>query len=611
MIRTLFGNANRGFSLWVTGVLIALVMTTGAMGQSVPPELVSYPELMLHNGKILTVDDRFSMVQAVAIRDGHFLKVGTNQEVLALRGPATQVIDLRGRSVVPGFVDAHGHGGFVGPSGAGMVTVVGEALRDSITCETVEKCVEEVRAGVAKAQPGQWVRFSGRIRNDVLVNRITRWDLDKGSPNNPILIYMSTQMGIINTAAWEQLRHRLEGMEGVFKDPETGEPSGHIRGQANGVISYEFQEWPEDWDTRKVEEQKQQFRVMNSEGVTANIGRISGMGISVLNEIWRKGELTVRVRPALEFAMLNPEAEVYLKRVGNLTGLGDDWLRIIGMTVGPPDGNSANGGIMSRFVPRRELVQPGGFAWDINAEDRHMAGENKWAFSREDGDWSGAGTEFATIVLANRYGWSIQSIHAQGDIGAKMILDAFEKADRERPIKGRYFAFDHGMIRTEEDLQRAARLGVANSFAFKYILGTDRGVVWMFGEDVHRFSPIQTAIDLGLKPALELEGAQVEGKSSALVSMQKFITRTDNQGRVWGGAREGISRQDALRMATIWSAAYSGDEKRLGSIEEGKLGDLVVLGGDYLTVPEDQIEELTIDLTIVGGKIVYDRATGE
>ena len=603
-MKSLLGRAKRAFSLSLTSLMV-LVATSGAMGQSVPPELVSYPELILHNGKILTVDDRFSMVQAVAIRDGRFLKVGRNQEVLALRGPATQVIDLRGRSVVPGFGNAHGHGW------GGGASMPGQADGGSLRCETVEKCVEEVRAAVSEAQPGQWVSFGGGIRNDVLVNQITRWDLDKGSPNNPIFIDMSTQMGIINTAAWEQLRPRLEGLEGIFRDPETDEPNGHIRGQANGVITYEFEEWPEDWDTREVEEQKEQFRVMNSEGVTFNIGRINGLGISVLNELWRKGELTVRARPALEFAMLNPQAEVYLKRVGNLSGLGDDWLRVIGLTVGPPDGNSRNGGLMSRFVPRRELLQPGGFAWNINAEDRHMSGENKWAFSRADNDWSGEGTEFETIVLANRYGWSVQSIHAQGDIGAKMILDAFEKADRERPIKGRYFAFDHGLIRTEEDLQRAARLDVTNSFAFKYLLGEDRGLAWMFGEDAHRFTPIQTAIDLGLKPALELEGAQMEGKSSSLVSIEKFMTRRDNQGRTWGGAREAISREDALRMATIWTAAYSGDEKRLGSIEEGKLADLVVLGGDYMTVPEDKIDELPVDFTIVGGKIVYDRDTGE
>ena len=96
-----------------------------------------------------------------------------------MRGPATQVIDLEGRSLVPGFIDTHGHGHFVSPRGSGLVS------GGNLTCETVQKCLEEIQAGVAKAQPGEWVRFGG-VRNDVLIIQVDRWDLDKVSPDNPI-----------------------------------------------------------------------------------------------------------------------------------------------------------------------------------------------------------------------------------------------------------------------------------------------------------------------------------------------------------------------------------------------------------------------------------------
>ncbi len=593
-MRILFGNATPGSSLSRTGFLIALVLTTGAMGQSIPSKLVTYPELILHNGKVLTVDDRFSIVQAVAIRDGRFLEVGTNQEVLALKGPATQVIDVQGRTVIPGFVDAHGHGGWV--SGGSRDSVSGSSLQ----CEELDECLERLRATVAKARPGQWIRIGG-LRNNILVNQITRWDLDKVSPNNPVRISLDTAMSIVNTPGWEIYRTRIEGMPGVFKDPNTGQPNGHIRGQANGALTYDFEEWPPDWETRLVEEQIEKFRAMNSEGVTTNIGRMKGVGMAVLTKLWQEGRLTVRARPCSEVVMYNPEAESYLKRLGNISGLGDDWFTIIGVTVGPPDGTVTTGGVLTRLDKKHDINLPGGPAWD-------MKGENKWAFSRTDGKWDGEKTEFESIVLANRYGWSVQCLHSQGDFGAKMILDAYEKANQERPIKGRHFAFDHGLIRTEEDMQRAVRLGVHMSFASKYVFTQTLAVVWQFGEDTHGLTPVKAALDLGLKPAIELDDVREEGEqSSSLANMENFITRTDNTGRVWG-SREGISRQDALRMGTIWSAAYSGDDKRLGSIAEGKLGDLVVLGGDYLEVPADKIGELPIDLTIVGGKIVYDRA---
>ncbi len=153
-MKVLFGTAKRIFSLSLTVLWVVFSTATDTAGQSISAELVSYPELILQNGKILTVDDQFSMVEAVAIRDGRFLKEGTNQEILALKGPAKQVIDVERRSVVPGFIDPHCHGHFLVARGAGMVN------GGSLTCETVEKCLEEIRAGVSKAQPGERARRS-------------------------------------------------------------------------------------------------------------------------------------------------------------------------------------------------------------------------------------------------------------------------------------------------------------------------------------------------------------------------------------------------------------------------------------------------------------------
>ena len=601
-MRMLFGRAKQVFFWSLTVSWIVLVAATGAAAQSIPAELVSYPELILHNGKILTVDDAFSSRQAVAIRDSRFLKVGTNQEVLNLRGPATEVIDLQGRTVVPGFIDTHGHGHFVSPRGAGLVS------GGDLICETVQKCLEEVQAGVAKAQAGEWIRFGG-VRNDVLINQMTRWDFDKVSPDNPIWIATACCTSLLNTAAWEQVKDRLVELEGAYKDAESGEPKGHIRGQANGVLDHEFSRWPDRWwEEPTLEEQRERLRVLNRHGVTMNGGRTTGLGVSVLNELRRRGELTVRVRPLIEFAMLNPQAEAYLKRVGNLTGVGDDWFKIPGMTVSAPDGQTNEGGAMSTVVPRRMLDQAGGVPWEMFGEDRFLAGENKWALSRQDLDWKGEGTEYETIILANRYGWSIAGMHTQGDIGAKMVLEAFEEANQERSLQGRHFGFDHGMIREDEDLQRAARLDVSNSFHSGYVFGPgNRGQIYMFGEELHRnFSPVKSAVEFDVKPGLELEGSFDSGEVGALVAIQRFVTRTDEQGRVWG-ARQAINREEGLRMATIWNAGYTGDEGSVGSIEEGKLADMVVLDGDYMTVPEEKISDLRVDLTFVGGKIVYDR----
>ena len=577
--------------VWISGLFLALTwMASMSLAQSPPAKVLAYPQLILHNGKILTVDENFAIVQAVAVRDGLFLEVGTNREVLALKGPDTRVIDLQGRSVVPGFIDTHLHGAW-----AGNISKRGVK---NLRFETVEKGLDDIREELVKHAAGEWVVFSG-LRNNVTVNVLTRSDLDRASPSHPIRIMLDTAMSVVNTKGWEEIRSKVEGLPGVKLDPKTGEPNGHIRGQANGVLLYEDIVWPADWETRLVKTQKETFRRLNSQGLTTNIGRAQGLSITILRKLWEQNELTLRVRPSIEFIMYNPEADSYLKRLGNLTGFGDEWFKIIGLTVGPPDGVGSRGGQLTRIDRKRDIADPGGPAFN-------MIGENKWAMSSSDGSWDTAGTEYETVLIANRYGWSVQSVHAQGDLAAKMMLDAIEEANKDRPTKGRNFGFDHGVMRTEEDIKRAIDLGVTMSFAAKYLFaGSPDDLVWQFGEDVHRFTPVKTAIDLGLKPVLESDTGGY--RSASLWNIEALVTRTDENGRMWG-YREAISRENALRMRTAWAAYYSADQDVLGTIEEGKYGDLVVLGGDYLTVPADQLAEIPIDFTIVGGKIVYDRA---
>ena len=142
------------------------------------------------------------------------------------------------------------------------------------------------------------------------------------------------------------------------------------------------------------------------------------------------------------------------------------------------------------------------------------------------------------------------------------------------------------------------------SFAPKYLFSSPDALVWQFGENVHQMTPVKTAMQLGMKPVMEADIAGYRGASMWLI--QALVTRTDEKGRMWGG-KEAVSREDALRMRTAWAAYYSGDEDKIGTIEVGKLGDVVVLGGDFMTVPAEQLSKLSVDYTIVGGKIMYDR----
>lgn len=573
----------RGLAFFLTAALICPPAVL-AQTQPLPPEVIAYADTILYNGKIVTANEAFAVAEAVAIRDGKFLKVGTTQEILRTAGPKTRKIDLQGKSVVPGFFDPHLHGAWVG-----NVAKSGEDGR--VDFSDIDAGLAEVAKIVAKKKPGEWIMVNGP--RSLNFYTVTRKHLDKAAPNNPLIFLTQSQEVLANSKAME-LADLPDDMPGLIKDPATGEPTGQMFGFAAGVLSYDVAPLPPVTD-ELLDAQKAVFKRLNSQGLTTIIGRAQGLSTSVLRDLWIADELTVRARIILEFTRLNPYAEAYLKRIGNLSGLGDGMLTIAGATVQPVDGATGDGAALSAQKKIRKRPQ-----------DPYEFGSNKWiSYGPINVDLPKEQTEWRSIQAANRFGWNITGVHSQGDLGSQILLQAFEDAHKERPIGDRRFGFDHGLLRTAKNFELAHKLGVIPSIGPKYLfMNTPSNLTFLYGADaVHRMTPVKSLIDRGIKPVLE---ADIAGEYSApLWLMEALITRKDKEGRVWG-PHEKISREQALWMKTAWAARYSGDEERLGTIEAGKLADLVVLGGDYMTVPEEKISELPIVYTIINGKIVYD-----
>jgi predicted amidohydrolase YtcJ len=570
-------------------VLLSLLLAgvaSAASAQSLPPELVRYADVVLYNGKILTADDRFTIVEAAAIRDGKFLKVGSNRDVLMMAGPSTRKIDLAGRSVVPGFFDTHLHGAWVG-------NIAKRGREGRVNFREMDKAKEEIRQIVSEAQPGEWIVLGGP-RTKIFYS-LTKHDLDPLTPNNPVVFVTQSQEALANSQALK-LANIPADTAGLIKDARTGEPTGAMFGAAAGIMTYEVLPLPAVTD-QMLGDQRTVLRRLNSQGLTTIIGRGQGLTTSILNTLAKRGDLTARARIIHEFIRLNPHPEAYLKRIGDMSGFGNDWLKIVGTTVQPVDGTTGDGAALS--TKRKIRMRP---------EDPYEWGANKWiSYGPHAVEVPKEKSEWYSLILANRYGWNVTGVHSQGDEGTRILLEAFREANQERPIKDRRFALDHGLLRTPENIAGFKELDVISSIGPKYLFqAVPENLTFMYGADaVHDMTPVKSLIDQGLKPVLE---ADIAGDFSApLWLMEKLITRKDASGNVWG-ADEKISRQQALWMKTAWAARYSGDEKILGTIEPGKLADAVILGGDFLTVPEDQIAMLPIDLTLVGGTVVYDRS---
>ncbi|MEE2838940.1 MAG: amidohydrolase family protein [Acidobacteriota bacterium] len=543
--------------------------------ENLPSEVLAYPEIILFNGKVLTVDDEFSMAQAVAIRDGRFLAVGEDARILKMTGPETLTHDLERKTVVPGLLDTHYHlGDYVfrhmlleenQVQWEGKVELLGLLWKDS------DEVLRDIKRAAEAANPGDLVRVPSR--NAVIVGNVTRSELDSVSPDNPVVVVAAAQLRpvALNTKAleWAALPSDTPGMPADGRVVISDRASRLL---AEHVIDAMPAEKALLWH-------KKTMSLVNSWGLTMAVTRITVDQFNSLREIWLDDELTVRWRVGFP-------GPVDFPNTGNLSDIGDDWLRIAGAGGGMAVPGSD--GAMDHWTTK------------IPASADELAG---WPQRRRE------------ILEALQYGWSTPNSHIKGNIAVRAVLDLIEEAQQNPLVKSsnQRFTMDHMMEIDDRDIVRIKQLGVIPSSSLKNVFSDLHGegssvYQEVFGADyVNQMLPLKKYLDLGIRPTVEADmGDEALGKP--LWTVEKAICRcVDGSDRIWGREQK-VSRRDALRMKTIWAAAYVGDEKKLGSIETGKLADLVVLDGDYMSVPEDQISELEVTLTIVGGRVVYEKA---
>lgn len=543
---------------------IAIIVGTFALLGAQAPA----PDTILVNGHVVTVDAQFSIAEAIAIRGGRFTAVGSNAAIRRLAGPSTKVIDLHGQTVIPGLADDHLHDAGGGPG------------VDLSRARSIQDVLAAVAARVKQSRPGDLIVSNSDWHEAQLKeHRLPlRADLDGVAPNNPVVLVRGGHEYILNSAAlakWNISRDTPEVSGGRITRGRDGELNGELVDRAKALVQLPPQ------PPITIDALVEQHKKLNAAGLTSiRYPGASAEQYRLLEEMSRRGILTIRVNQLLRFPAADDAAKMRaaIASTGLAPDEGNEWVRIGGMKL------AVDGGFEGGWM-RQPYEEPWG----------------------EHGTFRGVNTlkqsSFTDVVKAlNRLGWRVGT-HAVGDAAIDEVLAGYEAANAERSIAGRRWTIEHGFIPQEDQFPRMKALGLVISAQDHLYLAGPSLVNYWGAKRAAWTTPMRAYLDRGFVVAGGTDSAVVP--YPPLWVIYHFVTRDTISGGVLG-ADQKITRQEALRVATINNAYLTFEERTKGSIEAGKLADLVVLPEDILTCPDKHIETMRVAMTMVDGRIVYE-----
>lgn len=533
-----------------------------------PSELnISIPNLILYNANILTVNPQQPRARAIAISGERILALGEDEAVRALATRSTRQLDLGGSTVLPGFIDAHCH-----------VLVSGLMHLRYIECNlgSIAAIQEAVRARAAETPPGEWV--VGFLYDDTKTKErrfLNRRDLDEAAPDHPVYItHRGGHTAYVNSLALERvgIDEETPGPPGgrLEREPDSGRLSGRVCETAMNPFTEAIPQNFSDADYRQA--------------VKLIAGRMNRAGITSAHDMWvttrdlagfhaarREDALSLRV-----YCMIGYPYIEQMNAAGINTRFGDSWVRVGGAKL------MCDGSISERTARLNEpyVGRPDDYGILVTGEEKLY--------------------EYASN--AHRSGWQIGT-HANGDYAIGLVLRVYERLQREQPRNDPRFRIEHCTVLNDDLIGRIRALeAIPTPFAsYVYYRGE---IMAEYGEQrVEKMFALRSLLDAGIRAA---PGSDYPpGPYEPMMGLQSAVTRADMTGRVWG-PRQRITVEEAIRCATLHGAYASYEEDLKGSLEPGKLADLVVLGQDPLAVDPFALVDVPVERTMVGGRWVYE-----
>lgn len=581
----------RDVSLLTASFFMTLLLAAG--GRAEPPAAPS-ADIILQGGSVVTVDQQFSIHQAIALKGERILAVGSNEQMMAHRGPETKLIQLDGRMVLPGLIDSHVH-----PYGA----CVTEFDHPIPTMETIADVLSYVRDRTQAVPEGEWI-----VIRQVFITRLaeqrfpTRSELDEAAPKHPVLFSTGPD------AAVNSLALRLSGIDENFKvddggpgyiekDPETGEPTGILRACTRYVRAKQATREPSE--EQRAQRLRDLFRDYNSVGITGICDRdASPAAIALYRRLLQDDQLSVRIAISHGVGSQGDLAQIQqrIREIAeNPLRTGTSMLRIVGIKM------YLDGGMLTGSAYMRD---PWGLSQIYSITDPEYRG--LLFIPRE---------RLEPLVKTTLEHGLQFTAHSVGDGAVHALLDVYESLARDHDLRATRPCITHSNFMSREAVQRCASLGVCVDIQPAWLYLDTRTLVAQFGyERLRYFQPLASLFSAGVVAGGGSDHMQKIGAFRSinpyhpLLGMQTAVTR---QARGYDRPlhpEEALTRQQALQFYTRNNAHLMFLDDEVGTLEPGKLADLIVLDRNLLSCPVEQWTEVRCERTFVGGKQVYSAA---
>ena len=524
-------------------------------------------DLILYNADIITVNPNQPSAEAIAISGDKIIGVGSNEDIMNLSSAYTKKINIGGKIITPGFIDAHSH-----PSGAGR-----SHLRN-VDCDL--RSIEEIKNAIfersKKTPKGEWI--SGFKYDDTKTKEkryINNIDLDEVSPDHPVIIFHRGG----HTAYVNSLALKIAGIDEETPDPKGGNierdpETGNLNGRLLETATYLVEKFIPNQFTRSDYQAgvKLISEMLSKSGITS----VTDAGTSVkslqsFEDSYNSGELKTRV-----YCMIRGYAFDEVNDSGKKTGFGDEWVKIGALKL------VCDGSISERTARLSEpyIGRPDYYGIIINNEDEI----------------------FDQAIKAHLNDWQI-AVHANGDVGIDITLKVFERLQKEKKRIDPRFRIEHCTIINKSLVQRIKELEVIPNPFSTYVYFHGEKMKEYGKERLENMFAVRSFLDAGI-PVTQTSDYP-PGPFEPMMAIQSSVTRTDYTGEVWGPSQK-ISVEEAIKVATINGAYASYEENIKGSIEIGKLADLTILGQDPRETYPLRIIDIPVERTMVGGKWVYE-----